>query len=473
MRKYMLGLIPAAILAVVFAALPGCDNESTADTVVIRVTGKVPIEFNWDGSAPACPTCTIYAQVYTGEKWGTFDYGPFDFDPDSITLENVLAGQSRDFTVWVTDASGEIIYRGVTEGVKVIADTTNDPVQVTLYGRGWHQISLQQPSSDWQLTDVKLAEEGYGWMAGTDNLNRRGVVFRNIEGAWSLRLPDVTSSSNWTLDSIAPGDDNKAWAVGEDVTNGKSIILRYDGSIWNDDVIEPASSCLFGVSFSPSGSIGYAVGELNSDGVLLKYPSSGGGDWERASTVSSVSFFDVVTFNNGDAIVGGKDNASGSGYLALWDDSAGSYSAYSAPSSVCSSPNWEINDVYAVSADDWWAAGACYDPAGSTIGTALHYTDADGLTVQALPSISGDWWLNGIWADSAGDAWAVGEGASSVVILNKSGGSWSRVTPDESSGDWDLSAVDFSPAGSVTWGYAVGRNAADSRGLAIKYPFPK
>lgn len=476
MKNHMLKLIPAVVMMIVCAALLGCDNEATSDTAVIVVTGKVPIEFTWDGGVPNCPDCEIYAQVYTDERWGTFDYGPFDFNPDSITLDHVLAGLERDFTVWVTDTtSGEIIYRGVKEDVQVNANTTNDPVPITLYPRGWYEINMGYLSTDWELTDVKLAEEGYSWMAGNDLAapSSTGITFRGLTGAWSQTSPPSVSTPNWMLTSIASGAGGEAWAVGEDKENNRGIILRYDGSFWNDDVNEePPSSCLFGVSFSPSGSIGYAVGELNSDGVLLKY-SSASGAWETTSTVSSVSLFDVVTFNNGDAIVGGKDNVSGSGYLALWDDSASSYSVYTAPSSVCSTADWEVNDVYSVSADDWWAAGACYDGA-STIGVVLH-KNGPGIEVQALPTYSDNWWLNGIWANSSGDAWAVGEGASSVVMLNKSNGSWEKVIPDGSSGDWDFSTVDFSPAGSptITWGYAVGRDAAYNRGLVIKYPFPE
>ncbi len=479
MKKHALRIIPVAIIVILCAGLFGCDNETTTDTAVIKITGKVPIVFNWYDAAPSCPDCKIYAQVYTGERWGTFYYGPFEFDPDSITLDNVLAGQDRDFTVWVTDTSGEITYRDVTKNVQVIANTTNDPVQVTLYPRGWYEVSMQQPSLNWQLTDVKLADEGYSWMAGRDNSNGKGVIFRGAEGAWSLRLPEVTGSSNWTLNSIASGAGGEAWAVGEDIENNQGIILRYDGSLWNDDIKEPPSSCLFGVSFSPSGSIGRAVGEIilgsSYAGVMLAYPSSTVGWVSDPAPAGSVSLFDVATFNNGDAIVGGKDNDNGSGYLALWDDSADSYSAYSTPGSVCSKAEWHVNDIFAVNESDWWAAGACYTPVGSINGVVLHYTSATSVTVEDLSAVaySDDWWLNGIWADSAGDAWAVGEGSSSVVILNKSGGSWTPVTPDGSSGDWKLSGVDFNPAGSITWGYAVGHDASNSRGLAIKYPFPE
>lgn len=455
---------------VFFAFFAGsCDDSATTEEVVIEITGKLPVRFIWHDGIANCPDCLeIYATVTT--ELGDYEYGPFPFVFTGFTLKDVLGGFNRVVTVWITDASGAVIYRGVAEGVQVIADQVNTTLDVEMFSRSWYEVDIGQVSADWSIEGVRTVGEGDGWMVGSNNTGTSGFVYRGISHSWAIQSLAAVLSSNWTLNSI---DEGSAWAVGEDIAGGTGIILRYDGAIWYDDVTEPAFTDpwrLFGVSFDSDGT-GWAVGEkdtvASTDPVVLKYSAA---TWGTAAVPSGMcSLFDVFALGAGDSLMGGVDNATGDGVLTVWDDSTTSYVDYAAGLGMVN--DWAVNDVYAISADDWWAAGVSNAVGGDT-GLVVHYTTAGGAATEVPSGPTSPWSLNGIWTSAEGEAWAVGVDASGPVILHRDTlGNWTSGTVvDGVQNTWELYGVDFGTDG---WGYAVGKNTATSHGLALKYPFPK
>lgn len=455
------------LLAFASMALFACNNDATTETLVIRITGRLPLVFRWYDARIDCPECAqIYAIVNTPEK-GDFDYGPYSFDFNGVILKDVLSGENRTVTVWATDAGGNTIYRGVIGGIGVIADKTNNPVNVNLYPRGWYKQSPAQPGVNWELRAVRTVGE-IGWIAGNDFGNSRGAIYRGAELSWSLQSLTVTQSNDWRLYAI---DGVSTWTAGEDLQHGGGIILRYDGAIWKDDVVEPAYADpwrLHGISFD-AGGIGWAVGETDTlashDPVVLKYSSN---VWAAATApAGAISLYDVFAFGGGDALMCGLDNGSGNGALLLWDASAANYVDYAAGAGVANP--WELKDVHGFSTSDWWAAGT--EHGLNDAGIVIRYTTAGGLVVEYPTGPSGDWTLEGIWANASGEAWAVGLGDDGAILMHRtSAGVWSQVDPDNGALGWKLYGVDINADG---WGFAVGVDTSASQGLILKYPFPE
>jgi|GEM_PF-2303664 len=466
----------ATVAAALLTALIGCNQTITSNPIVVYYSGSINVNFNWIGGVPDCVECAqTYVTVYTSEM-GDFNYGPFTFSYDGVYLSQVLGGHNRIFTIWVTDNAGDTLYRGVLSDVHITSGVENPSVTVDIYGKGWYTLSVSQPSASWGLDKVRMSGDGSGWIAGSDNLGDHGVIFRGGNDIWALDSLQVSSSNYWALRSVVPSGDG-AWAVGEDKQHGSGIILRNDGTIWHDDVTEPVVPGpwrLNGVDMI-ADIAGWAVGESESStpesGVVLQYDQSG---WTLYGPLNlpNCAFNDIAAISTAEFIIGGEDKSASTGFVLDWR--MGNTITYTPAAMGDCTGEWAIKDVYAVEASDWWAAGSCDNGGGSTFGLAFHYTSASGeMLRQTISGITGNWTLEGIWADASGEAWAVGNTPTAAVILRLSGGEWSQVTPLMPPGDslsWSLQSVDFPATG---WGYAAGTDLTNNRGIILRYGFPK
>jgi len=75
----------------------------------------------------------------------------------------------------------------------------------------------------------------------------------------------------------------------------------------------------------------------------------------------------------------------------------------------------QLNGVWAASESEAWAVGAG--------GTIRHYTK-DSLSAEIVPDVPPNANLRAVWGTSPSDIWAVGEGS---IVLHYDGKSWSRV----------------------------------------------
>ena len=132
------------------------------------------------------------------------------------------------------------------------------------------------------------------------------------------------------------------------------------------------------------------------------------------------------------------------------------------PPSVSS--NWWLNGVYFTSSSDGWAVGGDGTNGGAVL---LRYSTGTWTSVAA-PSISSNWWLNGVHFTSGSEGWVVGmdltkrEGA----LLHYSGSTWTSEAPPSVSSDWCLLWVHFT---SASEGWAVGGDYTNGRGVLLYY----
>ena len=122
---------------------------------------------------------------------------------------------------------------------------------------------------------------------------------------------------------------------------------------------------------------------------------------------------------------------------------------YVTPPSVSS--NWYLNGVHFTSANEGWAVGT--DQANLK-GVLLHYVNGSWTSVPP-PSVSSNWYLNGVHFTSANEGWAVGADQANLkgVLLHYVNGSWTSVPPPSVSSNWYLNGVHFTSANE---GWAVG-----------------
>ncbi len=199
---------------------------------------------------------------------------------------------------------------------------------------------------------------------------------------------------------------------------------------------------------SDSSASGLAFEPMPTVSVLSPNPSS---------TSSWLSSMCAVSARNAWAVGGYLDDLTGAqdALVLHWDGTSWSQVASPNPSSSIN----ELRGVSADSATDAWAVGDYFDDTGIYETLILHW-DGTSWSQVATPNPSSS--FNGLWdvsADPSSDAWAVGNwfgkhGYERTLILHWDGVSWTRVaSPDPGSEGNYLSGVS---AVSATDAWAVG-----------------
>ena len=185
-----------------------------------------------------------------------------------------------------------------------------------------------------------------------------------------------------------------------------------------------------------SASDAWAVGSYvnNTTGVrdtLIMHWN--GTAWSRAASPSPGTRFNVLNgvsaagTRNAGAVGFYRNQAAGALPLILhWNGTA--WTQVTAPASGM--PQTELNGVSTVSGRDAWAAGFAGKPAAGQFGTLLLHWNGTAWSQVSSPSPGpASNVLNGVSADSATDAWAVGYYISKSVryalILHWNGTAWS------------------------------------------------
>jgi len=138
-------------------------------------------------------------------------------------------------------------------------------------------------------------------------------------------------------------------------------------------------------------------------------------------------------------------------------------------SSVTSAVSVSLNDIAAVSSSDVWAVGDDLSPSNTLVTDIQHWTGSAWSTVTSPNVGAGDNALNGVWAVSATDIWAVGYSfatttstSSQTLIEHWNGSAWSVVASPNFSSDVLTSVAGASGTDAWAVGYATGSN-----GLAV------
>lgn len=238
---------------------------------------------------------------------------------------------------------------------------------------------------------------------------------------WSMAPNANPGNQGNSLDGVAVVSSTDMWAVGVQIVGssvsavGQTLIERFNGSMWSavpSPNTSPYSNVLHGVAAVSADDV-WAVGNAN---VSSPYSASTLIEHWNGSTWSIVP----------------SPNANGNNIL---------------------------NAVFARSSSDIWAVGKTFDP--STIYQTLieHWNGTAWSIVPSPNQGKFDNVLNGVYASSGSDAWAVGSyaisgGGQNTLTEHWNGTAWSVVTsPDPDPTNDDLYSVSGTSASDV---WAVG-----------------
>jgi hypothetical protein len=300
--------------------------------------------------------------------------------------------------------------------------------------------------------------------------------------AWSR----VKGPSNDNLLSVSATSPTDAWAVGYYQTMAgalRNVILHWDGHVWSRFKSPSPSSIsnyLSGVS-AHSGTDAWAAGvyENDADGVhrtlILHW---NGKTWSKTKSPnpSPVNNFlsSVSAASVGDAwAVGSQVDATTRNNRTLilhWDGTAWSRVKSPSPSSSNNLPS----GVSADSATDAWVVGNYVSNTTGYFRTLILRWDGTAWSRIKSPNPSSSHnILNGVSAASATDAWAVGIYVNTTTVLDRAlilhwnGTVWSRIkSPNPEAGHKMLSGVSADSANDA-WavGSFVGATTGKSRTL--------
>ena len=263
------------------------------------------------------------------------------------------------------------------------------------------------------------------------------------------------------LTAVSADSATDAWAVGSYADSSQvshSLTLHWNGSTWSR-VTSPSPSrstagygtYLLGVSaVSPTDA--WAVGYYrNSTGgahpLILHW---NGSTWSRVTSPNpgGTHLLGVSAVSPTDAWAVGWYGAKAS-LILHWNGSA--WAQVANPS-----PGGALSGVSADSATDAWAVGSYTTFSQVTYSLTLHW-DGSAWAQVASPSPGGTsgTTLSGVSADSATDAWAVGDSRVNPLILQWNGSAWAQVASPDPGGGYvillGVSAVSATDVWAVGW----------------------
>jgi hypothetical protein len=393
--------------------------------------------------ASAATLTAMTAALATGSPpaQAALSHHPGATTPDVTSQNPFLSGVS---TVSATDAWAAGHYDN-SSAVQV-------PLILHWNGTAWKAAKTPVPTGakSSALTGVSADSATDAWASGY-YVNSSGgevpLIMHWTGTAWKrAKTPAPTGALASFLNGVSAVSATDAWAVGYyyAATGGdEPLILHRAGTAWKQ-VASPApsgaeSTQLFGVS-AVSETDAWAAGQYtNNSGVKVPLIMHWNGTaWSQVASpapsgAQTSVLFGVSADSATDAWAAGRyENSSGATVplIMQWNGTAWSQVASPAPSGTTYT---SLSGVSADSATDAWAAGSYDGSSGLPVPLTLHWNGTAWSQV-ASPAPSGALLarLFGVGADSATDAWAVGQytNSSSVVeslILHWNGTAWKKV----------------------------------------------
>jgi hypothetical protein len=246
-----------------------------------------------------------------------------------------------------------------------------------------------------------------------------------MPGWASADSPNTPASDN-ILTGVAAVSTNDVFAVGFSAPIGglfRTLILHYNGTMWtpmSSQDITGAGDRLYGVAALSATNV-WAVGESGNtlsgqrqpliesyDGTTMTWHIVGGppvpGDYNRLSGVAAVSATEAWAV--------GESDAPNKPLIEHYDN--GDWHLYSGPGVDTGADGCALSGVAVVpSTNTLWAVGHCHNSAGGPTQPFLEHYDGTEWTPYAIaPTGIPFSILNGVAADSASEAWAVGYSAT-------------------------------------------------------------
>jgi hypothetical protein len=321
-------------------------------------------------------------------------------------------------------------------------------------GASWSVVPSPNPSTKVnELLGVSATGPDDVWAVGvtgrdTDSFDLRTLAEHWDGATWTI-VPTPTPSRGGQLNAVAALSPTDVWAVGGYSTNnvGKTLVLHYDGTSWTA-IASPSpssnESVLSGAAAS-SGSV-WAVGHRFTDSGVARtlVEHYDGTSWSKQASA-----------NRGTA-----DNQLAS-VSALSPSEAWAVGTFTDPTTFRTKPLiehfvagvWQrvpaavptgffirLGAVAAASATDVWAVGD-YSTIGGVQHSLVEHFDGSGWTIVPSQDPSAQTnALQGVWAISASDVWAIGffspEGRGFTLAEHDAGTGWTVVaTPNGDPGN--------------------------------------
>lgn len=357
---------------------------------------------------------------FNGSQWSASSVLPGTFDVDLFAVwgsgptDVYFAGNNRSNQPIVLhyDGAWTTVYTSTVSGFLSAAwgsgptDVLYAGTSSTLHGDGMEVAPLLPPpglNGNDQLWGLWGTPGGSVWTVG-DN----GYVAHWDGGGWT-QPPALTGAKLRAVASVGPSD---AYAVGS-TTSGASY--HYDGA-WSSLSVPVASGDVLRSVWMSSSSFGVTVGSNSNNGVIYHY---GGSSWAAPCAAATTGRNAVWGASASDVYAVGDADGSNMKAISHWDGGCWANTSFVAPSGVL-----RLFAVAGSSATDIFAAGqrsatltaAMFHSTGST-WSEMPLPVPDPGTPKALTRI------DGLWASSVNDVFAVGDG-----ILHYNGSSWSNMT---------------------------------------------
>jgi phosphatidylinositol-3-phosphatase len=316
-------------------------------------------------------------------------------------------------------------------------------------GKSWTRVKSPDAGPEGnQLYGVAALPDGTAWATGiyaqASGHTGRALTMRWSRGKWTIVPAASPGSADDMLFSVAAVSDSDVWAAGTyDGSSGyfHPLMEHWNGHRWAAVSIRGIGSAALGSLSSVTSSAGglWATGQLSGQGsdrqVVLHLA---GGHWAVVSAhlvpTPGGAIADAYPNSIADSPAGlwiaGNDRAGHSGFSALVEGPAG----HGLTEVGTPDPTPQDNYLHAIApvngGKDAWAVGDDVPVSTGNAASLIEYGSAAGgwRTVPSPdPSASGNNILDGIFAVSSTDVWAVGEwdghGGMRTLIMHYTGGS--------------------------------------------------
>jgi hypothetical protein len=268
-----------------------------------------------------------------------------------------------------------------------------------------------------------------------------GIEKRTLIEHWNGAAWDIVPSPNTNkrlnqLNGVAVISSSDAWAVGNassgNALDQTTLILRWDGAHWS---IIPSPSpgtarlnTLCAVAANSTNDV-WAVGSLTNRGEFAQtlVEHWDGTSWNVIPSANvpntNNELYGVVALAPNNVWAVGYWGNAASGFSTLVEHWNGS--TWSLVASVNPSGDNFLQAVSATDPGDIWAVGRTRNPFTFQTSTLIEHWDGNSWSEVFGFGVEPESAAYGVAAVSAGDAWAVGDGAGLALIGRWDGSSWS------------------------------------------------
>jgi hypothetical protein len=314
-------------------------------------------------------------------------------------------------------------------------------------GPAWNVGQVNKLVGEDGIKAITVAPTGSTWAAGYQASGGKSVplVQHLLSGKWTTAKSP--SSSLGEVTALDASSSKNVWAFG--ATGSHAYGARWNGTKWTTTTMT-SSYYFVQDAWTLSASNAWAVGGDQTRSSLHWNGSS----WKKVTM--PVAARSIDGFSSTHLFAGGTNGNQPA--VEHWNGSAWVL----AKTPKLALPNQDavgvVNDVYAQSATNFWAAGGFEWPCGEDGDDTcsqpflLHY-DGKAWSTQTFPEKPGYGAFTRVTGDGTGGLWAMRYGWN-VDMTHVVGSTVTTVTPEHPSG-YDIDINDLALQGTTVWGGGV------------------